>query len=327
MHTDSNQIKQGHIFLFNHFSRVETFMPQYFIYKETGAYCRSIAASSFFTNDNHFSNLLSALGVVPNNHPELMALLARDILAGRKIIVFPEGGMVKDRKVLTDDGDYRIYSRKNDEHRKLHTGAARLAYGLFIFKAVVRNKLKHDRYTNLKNWADELGFDSVDELEAAAQLPTNIVPANITFYPLRVNENVLSKGVEYFYKGLSERLIEELIIEGNLLLKKTDMDIRCGETFSVDEGMQWHDRMYVKFFANKLPNLNSIFDNEYVNSSLAKKLITPGIKRSVNNIRDYYMQAMYSAVTINSSHILSVIIFQLLEKNYAHIDIIELKKV
>ena len=47
LHADS-QIEQGDIFLFNHFSRFETFIPQYLIYEETGAYSCAIGAAEFF---------------------------------------------------------------------------------------------------------------------------------------------------------------------------------------------------------------------------------------------------------------------------------------
>ena len=46
MHHEQGLIDSGNIFLFNHFSRIETFIPQYLIYKKTGALCRSVAAAT-----------------------------------------------------------------------------------------------------------------------------------------------------------------------------------------------------------------------------------------------------------------------------------------
>jgi hypothetical protein len=119
MHYAHRQIDDGDIFLFNHFSRVETFIPQYLIYHETGDFCRSIAAAEFFKGDGRFANTLRELGVVPNDHPHLMELLATDILRGRKIVVFPEGGMVKDRQVVDDRGRYSVFSRHANERRNI----------------------------------------------------------------------------------------------------------------------------------------------------------------------------------------------------------------
>jgi hypothetical protein len=98
LHADP-QVLEGDIFLFNHFSRFETFIPQFLIYEKTGAYSCSIASAEFFQEDNVLSRYLKHVGVFPHNHDRLFALLAGHILRGRKVIIFPEGGMVKDRRV------------------------------------------------------------------------------------------------------------------------------------------------------------------------------------------------------------------------------------
>ena len=103
------QVDAGDIFLFNHFARFETFIPQYLIYQETGAQCRSVASKDFFVEGSAFSNYLLSVGAVPNDHPRLLPFLAEEILRGRKVIVFPEGGMVKDRRVMDSAGHYSIY--------------------------------------------------------------------------------------------------------------------------------------------------------------------------------------------------------------------------
>ena len=36
------RIRDGDVFLFNHFARFETFIPQYFVHRESGARCRSV---------------------------------------------------------------------------------------------------------------------------------------------------------------------------------------------------------------------------------------------------------------------------------------------
>ena len=72
LHHEHGQIAAGDVFLFNHFARMETFIPQYLIYKECGAFCRSIAAASFFKGNDRFAQVLNDLGAVPNDHPALM---------------------------------------------------------------------------------------------------------------------------------------------------------------------------------------------------------------------------------------------------------------
>jgi 1-acyl-sn-glycerol-3-phosphate acyltransferase len=91
------QLETGQIFLFNHFARFEAVIPQYIIYRETGAHCRSVAAHELCAGGGRFAKFLRGIGGVPNNLEGLLPFLAAEILRGRKVVVFPEGGMVKDR--------------------------------------------------------------------------------------------------------------------------------------------------------------------------------------------------------------------------------------
>jgi esterase/lipase len=314
MHAADSQIENGHIFLFNHFARVETFIPQYLIYQETGAFCRSIASSEFFEGNDRFANALRDLGVVPNNHPHLMELLAVDVLRGRKIVIFPEGGMVKDRQVIDEQGRYSIYSRHAEERRKHHTGAARLAIGLRIFKTAVRQRSARNERTILKTWAEETGLGTVDALIDAAEGPLNIVPANITFYPLRISDNILRRSAEMLTGGLSMRAIDELVIEGNILLKATDMDINLGATLAVNDILNWYESPMVAYLARDLPNLGAVFDIDFLDARLLRRAATRRTNNAITRIRDAYMQKIYLAATVNLSHLASSIILRQVER-------------
>ena len=57
LHHREAQIADGDIFLFNHFARFETFIPQYLIYLESGAYSRSIAGREFFVDGDPFPTI------------------------------------------------------------------------------------------------------------------------------------------------------------------------------------------------------------------------------------------------------------------------------
>jgi esterase/lipase len=308
MHHTHRQIDRGDIFLFNHFARVETFIPQYLIYHETGEFCRSIAAAEFFKGNDRFANALRELGVVPNDHPHLMELLATDILKGRKIVVFPEGGMVKDRQVVDDRGRYSVYSRHADERRKHHTGAARLAIGLQIFKLAVLFRERIGDRSRLESWSKELRLSGADELLDAARRPVVLVPASITFYPLRISDNILRRGAEILPGELSKRTIDELVVEGNILLKATDMDINLGANLRVDEQSKWFERRLAGFLARDLPDLNSIFDIEYLAARLLRRTATRAVRVAINRLRDRYMRDIYQTATVNLSHLASSIL-------------------
>lgn len=314
MHHGHRQIDHGDIFLYNHFSRVETFIPQYLIYHETGEFCRSIAAAEFFKGSDRFANALRDLGVVPNDHPHLMELLATDILKGRKIVVFPEGGMVKDRQVVDERGRYSVYSRHANERRKHHTGAARLAIGLQIFKLAVLFRNRIGDQARLDGWSRDLRLSGADELIEAASRPVALVPASITFYPLRISDNILRRGAEMLPGDLSKRAIDELIVEGNILFKATDMDINLGPTLRIEEQSSWFEKRLASYLARDLPDLNSIFDIEYLSARLLRRTATQAVRIAINRLRDRYMRDIYQTATVNLSHLASTILLECAEK-------------
>ena len=313
MHHVHGQVQSGDIFLFNHFARMETFIPQYLIYHETGAFCRSIAASEFFQRNDRFSTLLRAVGAIPNDHPDLMSILAVDILKGRKVVVFPEGGMVKDRRVVDDRGRYSIYSRSSHTRRKHHSGAARLAVGLQIFKHAVLETLHRRDNARLDEWAEQLGIASTAALIEAARKPTVVVPGNITFYPLRISENILLKGAELLPGKLTKRAVEELVVEGNLLLKATDMDIRLGDSIEAVAHWGWWERFLAGRLAGELPRLQAIYDPTYLQRNWIRRTATASFRASIYRLRDRYMRDIYHEVTVNLSHLASLVILKLLE--------------
>ena len=320
LHQSEGQVSAGEIFLFNHFARFETFIPQYLIYRETGALCRSVAAADFFVEDTAFSRYLLNVGAVPHDHPRLLPLLAAEILRGRKVVVFPEGGMVKDRRVLDRKGRYSVYSRMAKERRKHHTGAAFLALVLDAFKTATVRAHQAGDMDRVKTWARALGLDSEESLLAAARRPTLIVPGNITFYPIRVSDNLLRKGAELLGRGLSRRLAEELLIEGNILLKNTDMDLRLGEPVRPARQWYWWEKKLIARLGRKVDSLEGFFQLVPDQRGLSKRLIAQGISRKTLRIRDEYMHGMYLEVTVNLSHLASHMILTLVEKDRNEID-------
>ncbi len=312
-HHDEGQIEESEIFVFNHFARFETFIPQYLIYKKTGDYCRSIAAGELFVEGDPFSNYLRSVGAVPNEHPDLFAFLSREIFRGRKVIIFPEGGMVKDRRVMNEYGDYSVYSRTAQERRKHHTGAAVLALAVEAMKAAVRDAHKHGNMRRIEAWAEYAGLESPEDLIRVAKRPTRIVPANITFYPIRVSDNLLRKGAELLNRGLSRRLSEELLIEGNILLKDTDMDIRLGKSIRVDRTWSFIQRALVSRVVRTLGTFDEIFALKHDAGWWAARMLARGMRRNAERIRDDYMRRMYAGVTVNLSHLASSLMDKLLE--------------
>ena len=311
---DIDAAKSGDIFLFNHFARFETFIPQYLIYEATGAYCRSIASPEFFEGDDRFSQFLYAIGVVPNDLPDLFPFLAKEILHDRKLVIFPEGGMVKDKRVVDKLGQYSMFSRTANERRKHHRGAAVIALALDAFKTALLNDFSKGRYTRVEHWAEQLEFDTTERLMIKALKPTVIVPSHITFYPIRVNDNILYQAAKLFNKGINKRFAEELIIEGNLLFKDTDMDIRFSKPIVVGEYWRWWEKRLLPNVVHQFESLHELFKLKPDKGHLGGRIHAFGLRKKSNLLRDDYMKSMYEAVTINLSHIASYLIMKLYEQ-------------
>ena len=318
--SDNDTVQQGNIFLFNHFARFETFIPQYLIKEATGAYCRSVAAAEFFEGDERFRQFLYSIGVVPNNLPNLFPLLARELLHGRKLIVFPEGGMVKDKRVVDHRGEYNVFSRTANERRKHHRGSAVIALALDAFKTALLHDHAAGKYDRVERWAEQLGFDDVEHLMMQAVKPTIIVPSHITFYPIRVSDNILHQAARLFNRGINKRFAEELIIEGNLLFKQTDMDIRFSRPIVAGDYWRWWEKRLLPNVVHRFESLDELFALKPKPGHWGGRIHAIGMKAKSSKLRDAYMQSMYEAVTVNLSHIASLIVLQLFRKDLRRIN-------
>ena len=320
LHGDHQLLESGQIFLFNHFSRFETFIPQYLIYRQTGCYSRSIAGAEFFKGDTALSSYLRAVGAVPNRHPRLLPFLAEEILKGRKVIIFPEGGMVKDRQVIDQKGDYSVYSRSADRRRKHHSGAAVLGLTLAAFKTGIRALDKAGDHSCIEEWAERLGMESSDALLQTAHQYTEIIPSNITFYPIRVGSNFIQRSAELFDSELSDKITEELLVEGNMILEDTDMDIRMAAPIHVAKRWHWWEHRLMRRLLHRVNSFDEMF---YLGPDLEQRrnwIISLTIGRQVTGLRDRIMEMMYQNVTLNLSHLASWLILQFVESGELEVD-------
>ncbi|MCW8916077.1 MAG: alpha/beta fold hydrolase [Magnetovibrio sp.] len=320
VHSPDHLMKRGHIFLFNHFARFETIIPPFVIHRTTGAYCRTIADHVLFEGGENSSSFLRGVGAVPNNLPGLLPFLAAEILRGRKVVVFPEGGMVKDRRVLGPEGNFNVFSRTSKERRKHHRGAAVLALTLDIFKRRILVLHSRGDHARINRWVKALGLKDADELMNKAVEPTLIIPSTITFYPIRIQENFISRAADMFMRGLSQQFAEEMKIEGNLLLRDTDMDIRLGGPIEPQKKWRWWETFLMnRYFAKNVWSLNDLFGLKDQAESFTEKMLAKCISTESLRIRDEYMREMYAGITVNLSHLASHLIVTLIDKGQMEI--------
>lgn len=319
VHGADGKLEDGQIFLFNHFARFETVIPQYIIHKATGSFCRCVAAPELFEGSDSVAKFLWSVGAVPTDYPGLLPFLTAEILRGRKVIVFPEGGMIKDRHVVHNEGDFSIFSPMDQAHRKLHKGAAAIALTLEIFKKRILLVHEDGNLPRLQRWVEALGLDSVETLIAAARKRTLVLPGNITFYPIRNDENILSKGVALFGGEISRAAQEELLIEGNILFKNTDMDVRFGRPIAPGVSWNWWKRLVLERLFQRIDSLQDLFALKPDSGRWIDRMVSTVLGRQTRLLRDEYTREIYSNVTVNLSHLASRLILTLLDRGTTEI--------
>jgi len=320
VHDADGKIEQGQIFLFNHFTRFETVIPQYIIHEATGAYCRCVASHELFEGDGAFAKFLWSVGAVPTNHPGLLAFLAAEILRGHKVIVFPEGGMIKDHRVVDDQGEIGIFSPTDKIQRKHHQGAAAIALTLEIFKKRILLVHEGADTQRLQRWVEAVGLDNVEALVAAARQRTLVVPGNITFYPIRGDDNILRKGAAMFGGDIGPSAEEELLIEGNILFKNTDMDVRFGRPIAPGVNWHWWEKFALKRVFERIDSLQDLFDLNAGSGRWIDRMVSMVLGRQTGILRNEYADGIYACVTVNLSHLVSRLIFSLLDQGTTEID-------
>lgn len=311
-------IDQGQIFVFNHFARFETVVPQYIIHRTTGDYARCVATHELFANER-FGNFLWSVGAVPSNHPGLLPYLAADILRGRKVIIFPEGGMIKDRKVVDYDGDYNLISPSKGEVRKHHKGAAALAVTLELYKKRILTVAERGEEDRIGRWVEALGLADIPALIAAAKKPTFMVPGNITFYPIHTDDNILRKGFEWAGVEMGQQATEELLIEGNILFKETDMGVRFGDLIGSSISWNFWERKLLQRAFERVDKLEDLFGLRPDADHWADRIFAKAMLRETETLRDASIHGIYTLTTVNVSHLASRLVMQLINRSITDI--------
>lgn len=327
VHDEEGVLEKGQIFLFNHFARFETVIPPYIIYKETGKFTRSIADKHLFEVNENFASILRKGGAVPNNLPGLLPFLAAEILKGRKVVIFPEGGLVKDRRVVDESGQFKIFSGVSKRERKHHKGAAVLALTLDLFKRRIKDLFEDGDHERIAHWQRSLGISTPEELLRQAQKPTFVVPSTITFNPIRITDNTLTKTMNLFTKNIPDFLAEELAIEGNILFEDTDMDIRFSDPISTTTTWSWWRKMLLRNYFLSIDSLDDLFGLKDSNArNWSEKFLAQAIVKNTNELRDLYMEQMYKGITVNLGHISSETILSLIEKGITKVTCDEFRR-
>jgi esterase/lipase/1-acyl-sn-glycerol-3-phosphate acyltransferase len=272
------------IFVINHFTRLETVLMPYLIYRLTRVPVRILADAEFFGEP--FGKLLDHLGAVSTRDPDRDRLIVKTLLKGdTHWIIFPEGGMVKTMKIMEGR---RFMVTRSGIKRPPHTGPATLGLQAEFYRARLKcccSQFPEECSRLLKHF-------QLDALPGRIAAATHIVPVNITYYPVRARENALIDIARRLSNGLPERLVEELMTEGSMVLSGVDVDVRFGEPIPFEESLGRLTTPTV--LCGAMP---ADFDSVLVPRK--------AVSREAVRVMSRYMSSIYGMTTVNPDHILA----------------------
>ncbi len=277
------------IFVVNHFTRMETLLLPYMLYRHTRKLVYSLAAAKLF--QGRVGDFLRATGTISTQDPDRDEVIIRNLLTcEHPWIFFPEGQMIKDKKVVDESGTFRVYNA--GRRRPPHRGAALLA----LHAEFVRYKLRCiQEGPSTENRDLAKARFGVASLEPLLKYRTVIIPVNVTYYPIRARDNLFLRIAQAWKGPLSPRTLEELSLEGTILSSDTDIDITLGEPIDV--------RAYLESPENAA--LLSCGINDARALSAVPKAI---LNEAASRLMVRYMSDIYRMTTINSDHIMATLV-------------------
>lgn len=282
------------IYAVNHFTRMETFLIPYYINRLTGKIIWSLADEGLF--EGGLGAMLDRLGALSTDNPHRDLLIVKSLLTGEASwIIFPEGRMVKSKKIFEKKGKKRgeFMIASPDGKHPPHTGTATLALRTEFYRERLRRMLDKAQ-EEAKRLMDlfQIEFEQIDQI---LSIETHIVPVNLTYYPIRARENMLSRMAELFVGDLSERMMEEIMTEGTMLLSGVDLDMRFGKPIRI--------KQYLKSTAI-LADIGSTSAINFDDPISSRKMM----RKTAHRIMERYMSNIYNLTTVNHDHIFATIL-------------------
>lgn len=284
IHGQENIPKGPTIFVVNHFTRLETLLLPSYILTLTEKPVRSLAAADLFKGG--VGKFLEMVGSISTKDPQRDQFIIRTLLTGESNwIIFPEGIMVKTKKTL-HRGRYMIADPQG--MRSPHTGAATLALRTELYRRYLlgRSRQSAEQYLGM------LDYLEIDSLSSVQREGTSIVPVNLTYYPIRARENIASILASRLVDDLPERVAEEIMTEGTMLLLGVDLDIRFGKPIAVDSFL-----VSPEFHRERQAQEQGGF---FMTAPLDTLL-----RKAARKIMQQYMHEIYAMTTINHEHLIA----------------------
>ncbi len=227
---------------------------------------------------------LDQVGAVSTKAPDRDKLIVKTLLTGEAAwIIYPEGRMVKNKK-LVEKGRYMI-SYAGGKHPP-HTGAATLALRTEFY----RQRLRHLQQADPDEAQRLMAMFGIQDIVPVIDGNLFIVPVNLTYYPLRAKENILTSLARRYKESLPDRLVEELMAEGSMFLSGVDIDMNFGTPIAI------HQCLSCQTINQDIQSCRPIGFDDDLGSRRR-------MRREALQIMQRYMDAIYSMTTVNHDHL------------------------
>lgn len=287
IHYDEPFPKGASIFVINHFTRLETIFLPYHLKNIVKVPVWSLADANLFKGG--LGEFLNKAGALSTRNPDRDKVMVKSLLTGEYAwIIFPEGRMVKSKKTV-ENGEFLITS--DEGKHKPHTGAATLALRTEFYRERIKRLLKTSPYEANRL----LSLFNIQDVDSVLDCETFIIPVNITYYPIEPKVNALLSIVDRFVDGMTERMTEELMTEGSMLLSGVDVDIHFAKPININKYL---DNSVIDRDLSTLDKIN--FDDPIDSKRI--------MKTSSKEIMNRYMTHIYNMTTINHDHILATLL-------------------
>ncbi|GBC61080.1 glycerol acyltransferase [Desulfonema ishimotonii] len=291
IHGQENIPEGAKIFTINHFTRLETLFLPCYIYDLTGnTPVWSLADYTLFKGG--LKRYLDRVGAISTRDPDRDLLIVKTLLTGEAAwIIFPEGRMVKNKKIF-DRGRFLITHERGK--RPPHTGAATLAIRTEYFRQRIRFMAEREPET-AKRLTEIFQLSGTGDISPR---PTSVVPVNVTYYPLRARENIISRMAANWFDDLPDRAVEEMMTEGTMLLSGVDVDIRFGPAIDIRAFMAETG------LAHMIPATAKGRDE----AALPPRR---QLRKAARKLMQRHMGAIYQGTTVNHDHLFASVLKQM----------------
>lgn len=275
-----NLPNQPILFVANHFTRSETFFVPYIIHKYTGRQVRCLADSSLY--HGILGKFLRSAGTISTKSDNRDKIIVKDLVSGEyDWMIYPEGIMIKSKEIKKSEG---FINYTPDRIGKVRTGSAILALKSELYRKDICEAFESNNADLLQELKKTIGVEYSDSLK---NKETHIVPLNITYYPIRPGDNKIKALAARLVKRIPKKVVEELEIEGNILLG-AEININFGRAIRLAD--------YIKGERNLIYQIPIIKNETKINFIL---------KYFKHRLTTEFMTNIYSDIQINFDHIFS----------------------